>query len=413
MNPSFYSYHHSRRLTPEQRLRKQLIRDIYYRVPLAGDTPEQINGYYGYHLEPGAYQLLLLRVMDRDTPAPPEVMLQVEDQLCRDLGPLFKELETAILENRIVCLFNITSHRDSPATDQFKLSIGRFFAELSTSHRYGDYAYVMSEGIPAESIETLDQCFQSAVQAMEYGAIYGLNQRYDSYEQVRTLGNIMSILTTERKTQLRQLVETLNLEGLSQFISALFQDSYQQVVVCPALAYQLPHRLLELTANAAAEYYINDGSLAPLLESWHQKIDDCLDLEQLRQLTISGIQELCDQYRKQLAGGRSPAIMQAKNYINQHYREKIYLPVLAEHVQLNHQYLSVLFKKETGISISDYIAQVRMEQARFLLRNTTDSIQSIAEAVGYADPQYFSRRFHQTVGISPQTYRTKSKCFPS
>ena len=199
------------------------------------------------------------------------------------------------------------------------------------------------------------------------------------------------------------------MDGLTAFIADIFEDSYQQVVDSPALAYQLPHRLLELTADAAAEYYISDGSLTSLLDLWHQRVDDCLDLEKLRQLTISGIQELCEQYRKQLSGGRSPSIIKAKTYINEHYREKIYLFALAEHVHLNHQYLSVLFKKETGISISDYIAEVRMEHARFLLRNTTDSVQAIAEAVGYPDPQYFSRRFRQTMGISPQAYRSQNK----
>ena len=57
------------------------------------------------------------------------------------------------------------------------------------------------------------------------------------------------------------------------------------------------------------------------------------------------------------------------------------------------------------MSISDYIVMIRMEHARLLLRNTTDSIQMIAEATGYPDPQYFSRRFKQTVGQSPQAYR--------
>ena len=412
MEHSFYHYHENLSLDATARLRKQLLRDIYYRVPPVGSSLAQINEYYGYHLEPGAYQLMLLRVIDTgnpDSPAPLSVLLQVEKKMRHDLGLIFRELETAILENRILCLFNITTHRDSPGTDQFKLGIGRFFAELSTSGNYGDYAYVMSEGTPAEAVSELDQCFQSAIQAMEYGAVYGLNQRYDSYEQVQTLGDIMSILTAGRKSQLRQLVETLNVDGLIVFVSEIFQDSYRQVVDAPALAYQLPHRLLELTADAAAEYYISDESLSSLLELWHQRIDDCLDLEKLRQLTVSGIQELCEQYKKQLSGGRSPSVIKAKTYINEHYREKIYLSALADHVHLNHQYLSVLFKKETGISISDYIAEVRMEHARFLLRNTTDSIQTISEAVGYPDSQYFSRRFRQTMEISPQAYRTKSK----
>ena len=411
MDNSLYRYALAAGVSPTQRLRKQLLRDIYHRNPLGGRTMEELNHYYGYAMEPHAYQLMLLRVIDPQAPdaSPPlDILLRVEEKLRRDLIPVFRELETCVLDDRILCFFNITTHRDSPATDQFKLSIGRFFAELSTSGAFEGWAFVMSEGTPAESVEGLDQCLQSAIAAMEYGAVYGLNQRYDSYEQMQTIGDIMSILTAARKSHLRQLVETLNLSGLSDMVLEIFQDSYEQVVDAPVLAYQLPHRLLELTADAAAAYYVRDGALSPLLSLWHQRIDDCLDLEKLRQLTVAGITDVFDQCRRQLSEGRSPSVIKAKAYINEHYREKIYLEDIARHVHLNHQYLSVLFKKETGVSISDYVTEVRMERARYLLRNTTESVGTIAETVGYPDPQYFSRRFRRSIGTSPQRYRSQS-----
>lgn len=412
MGNTLFHYFLISELSVEQRLRKQLLRDIYYRLPLVGDTINELNEFYRYTLSPGAYQLMLLRVFpteNPDTPVPLNILLNVEKKMRCDLSQLFCELETIILEDRVLCFFNITTHRDSPATDQFKLSIGRFFAELSTSDSFDGYAFVMSEGTPAESVADLDQCFQSAISAMEYGAVYGLNQRYDSYEQIQTLGDIMSILTVGKKSQLRQLVETLNMDEIQVFVEDLFHDSYAQVVNTPALAYQLPHRLLDLTADAVADYYLNHETCSALLGLWHQRIDDCLNLEKLQRLTMAGIQELCEQYRKQLTVGRSPSILKAKAYINAHFREKLNLNTIAEHVHLNHQYLSALFKRETGLNISEYITEVRLEHARFLLRSTTDSIQSIAESAGYQDPQYFSRRFRQTMGLSPYAYRSHSK----
>ena len=200
-------------------------------------------------------------------------------------------------------------------------------------------------------------------------------------------------------------METLDRPGLSQFVSDILESSYSQVTASPALAYQLPHRILDIVSSAIAEYTGKDQLTAPLCTLWQQKIDDCLDLQMLHQLTLGGIAALCDTYQSYLSSGHSPAILKAKAYINAHYREKIYLDNLADNVHLNPQYLSVLFKKETGMSISDYIVMIRMEHARLLLRNTTDSIQMIAEATGYPDPQYFSRRFKQTVGQSPQAYR--------
>lgn len=411
MDNSLYQYAMEAALTSGQRLRKQLIRDIYYHVPLAGTTIEELNEYYGYTMVPGAYQLMLLRVVSQqqEQTVPLSVLLAVEANMRLELIPVFRELETAVLDGRIICFFNITTPRDSPGTAQFKLSIGRFFAELSTGGHFPGYSFVMSEGTPAESVPDLEQCLQSAISAMEYGAVYGLNQRYDSFEQAQTLGDILSILTGSRKTQLRHLVEILDRPGLSQFVSGIFEDSYEQVTASPALAYQLPHRLLDITASAIAEYTGKEQLTATLCTLWHQRIDDCLDLKMLRQLTLNGIDALFDTYQSYLSSGHSPAILKAKAYINAHYREKIYLDILADYVHLNPQYLSVLFKKETAMSVTDYIVMIRMEHARLLLRNTTDSIQMIAEATGYPDPQYFSRRFKQTVGQSPQAYRSSSK----
>ena len=64
-----------------RRLRRQLIRDIFYRVPLCGSTAEEINDYYCYHLLPMAYQIIILRVIPKGYAqgAPsPELLSRVE-----------------------------------------------------------------------------------------------------------------------------------------------------------------------------------------------------------------------------------------------------------------------------------------------------------------------------------------------
>ena len=412
MDYALYQYAKDSALTPGQRLRKQLLRDIYYHVPLAGSTMTELNEYYGYTMRPGAYQLILLRVLSQDQPDQPvplRVLMDVEGDMRLELMPVFRELETAVLDGRILCIFNITTPPDSLGTDQFKLAIGRFFTQLSTCGKYPDYSFVMAEGIPAAQVTELPRCLHSAVSAMEYGAVYGLNQRYDSCEQSQALVDILSILTGNRMRQLRRMVEALDRPGLMQFVSEIFESSYDQVTTAPALAYQLPHRLLELVGSAIAEYTGTEQPTAALCALWQQKIDDCLDLMQLHQLTLDGINAMCDAYADYLSSGHSAAVLKIKAYIGAHYQEKIYLEALADQVHLNPQYLSVLFKKETAMSVSDYIAAIRMEHARALLRDTTDSIQMIAEAVGYPDPQYFSRRFKQTVGQPPQLYRSQHR----
>ena len=78
---------------------------------------------------------------------------------------------------------------------------------------------------------------------------------------------------------------------------------------------------------------------------------------------------------------------------------------IAESLCLNANYVGITFKRAAGISISQYINQVRMENAAYLIVHTLIPIQEIAETVGYSDQFYFSKKFKQLYGMSPSSYR--------
>lgn len=79
----------------------------------------------------------------------------------------------------------------------------------------------------------------------------------------------------------------------------------------------------------------------------------------------------------------------------------------ANELFLNTSYLSSLFKKETGMTLTDYVNQHRITQAKRLLKSTTLSIQAIAASVGISDIHYFTRLFRRITGISPREYRKR------
>lgn len=78
---------------------------------------------------------------------------------------------------------------------------------------------------------------------------------------------------------------------------------------------------------------------------------------------------------------------------------------LADELGFSPNYLSVLIKKDVGMSFQDYLNQERMRQAKFLLLTTDLKIYEIAERVGFWDINYFSQRFKQMVGVTPRQFR--------
>jgi len=74
-------------------------------------------------------------------------------------------------------------------------------------------------------------------------------------------------------------------------------------------------------------------------------------------------------------------------------------------VGLNPAYFSTLFKKETGINFSNYLLNLRIENAKLLLKNSNLSLINIAVEIGFDNQSYFSNVFKKVTGMTPKQYR--------
>jgi len=102
-------------------------------------------------------------------------------------------------------------------------------------------------------------------------------------------------------------------------------------------------------------------------------------------------------------------VEKAKTYVRDHLHEELSREDIANHVYLSPDYLTRVFKKETGLSISDYVVHQRLDLAAGLLTNTDLSVAAVAAKVGYTNFSHFSRIFKKYMGISPAEYRSKRK----
>lgn len=98
---------------------------------------------------------------------------------------------------------------------------------------------------------------------------------------------------------------------------------------------------------------------------------------------------------------------QLKNHIDLHYMEEIRRDDLAELVYLNMNYMSRIFKREAGVSISTYLLQKRVEEGKKLLTQSDLPINTVSIYVGYSNFSYFTKMFRENTGYSPLEYRRK------
>lgn len=106
---------------------------------------------------------------------------------------------------------------------------------------------------------------------------------------------------------------------------------------------------------------------------------------------------------------QSRIIRTVRDLITQGYnRNEMGLSFLADQVQVTPAYLSTLFKKETGQNITKFIADYRIEQAKYLLKTTKLKVAEIGEQVGFPNSSYFISIFRNKENISPAQYRERA-----
>jgi two-component system response regulator YesN len=107
--------------------------------------------------------------------------------------------------------------------------------------------------------------------------------------------------------------------------------------------------------------------------------------------------------------GQNSKITDIKRYIEAHYKENITRESIANDLFFNGYYLSRLFKQNTGMSIFEYLFQVRINEAKRLLLNTDKKISDIVFDVGYNHFSHFANTFKKHTGLTPKSFRELNK----
>lgn len=99
------------------------------------------------------------------------------------------------------------------------------------------------------------------------------------------------------------------------------------------------------------------------------------------------------------------AVEEATNYIRQNLDRELSVAEIADHVGMNREYCTKLFKKSTGYNLKEYIVNEKMKAAKTLLSTTELPITLISSHVGYGNYSNFTRSFKQITGMTPLEYR--------
>lgn len=193
-----------------------------------------------------------------------------------------------------------------------------------------------------------------------------------------------------REEILRQLREMAAKEQLSSDYLEEFHQDFTQIIY-----------------SAVNEKGWKVQKIFPSREYYDKYIEGYHTLDDL----IYWVEEITNLFSGQLetATDEKSQVEKVKEYILQNTDKNISRTELADFVYLNSEYLSRLFKKETGYSLKDYILNEKVNVAKSLLSNTNLSVSIVASKVGFSNFSHFTQVFKKIEDMTPVDYRKMCK----
>lgn len=261
-------------------------------------------------------------------------------------------------------------------------------------------------GISQKSRETsrLPQAFSEAKSALGrcyYDSALGISFYQDQKSRLRQPAQREFNINFLKKSMSAAVLEneSQDLKEIFRELSDLFAqykpDKTQAVSACINI-YSYLHDLLQ-NESAQENAFPYSIDIAKQLSGLGSLDDILLWLD-------SFCEKICAMLAERKEKRSDKFVYMAKRYIHEHYREKLTLSEIAEHLTISPGYLSSTFSRYMNKTVSDYIAEVKIEHAKELIDSGQYLIYEIADQLGFENAYYFSKVFKKVTGMAPKNY---------
>lgn len=314
------------------------------------------------------------------------------------LNSVVEEVLICEKENlHIYCLFNY----DSSRAKELKTSISDILSEIQ-DYLMGFEQYEVTIGVGTERREfgeirfSIKEANRAVLNRIKMGT--GRLIYIESVAKEKEVQNPAVLF----KENFLGAIENYHRDQLEQCINQIYSSFMLNDNIDYSRCYEVAEDLIELFFNSI------DVQQDELMHMTRKAKGNCQHqntIPELKNFLKTELGKYLDIAREAIETESTKPIRQAKQYIEEHYSEKIVLEDIADIVGLNPVYFSVLFKKEMDMNFSTYLMNIRMERAKEMLCSTNETIAAIGESVGYKDSRYFSQTFTRVVGVKPALYR--------
>ncbi|TBL78534.1 helix-turn-helix domain-containing protein [Paenibacillus thalictri] len=312
---------------------------------------------------------------------------------------------TEMDRSRFVLVMNTPSREEEGARQREQL--------IGTLKRYIEDRFHMKVWIATSSIrqglEEAAACYQEAEHALDYRILHEAGTVIH-YEQLERREQSFYFYPLELEAKLINHMKCGDAEQAVSILDQLYERNMTSRRLTPELGKFLFFDMLSTILKVMHALQIGDRLWLDGLEINPVKlIADSHSAEGM----LHNIKELCEQicrHVREAPGSQAQLRTRLQQYIEEHYSDHSFsLNAMADHFEMTPPYISSMFKKQHGINLTDYIANLRIARAKAYLTESNLTIQQIAEKVGYTTDIGFIRVFKKLEGVTPGKYRELSQ----
>lgn len=385
--------------------REQLIMEIAHGKGFDVLTKDMntLNEQYKYEFIPGFFTIVIVKADGLNFEEKTESSFlyeKIQQSLSFAFAPVMQEMQGTMLDNgTYIFLFNYENEYA-----EIESQIHRLLNQmLLQKDVFKKLHLTIGLGKRVNCLAEVGKSYETAYLAIKDRILVGTDRIIEGKEKIVVQDYKDYFLHTVR--ELENVVENLDDKRISDIIqewgTALSKDKeingYQIEQSAKALVNSY---LLSMQKN---NYTLDEDD--NLLKDFMKSIENCISLGEIQELLSGTLEQSLSEYRHKRALSGSKPIRDAKESIRNNLAGNLTIQEVSEYVGYSSAHFSVRFKQECGITFSDYVMESRIEKSKELLKNTRETIESIAAAVGYSDVKSFTKNFKKYTEVKPSQYR--------
>lgn len=386
--------------------REQLFLDFLFNSRGTVTSLEELNRTYCFKFDKGIFQLAAIKIDCRYEEFNTDSIKVLYEKISKILDSMLRdscyEMEICCKDTIVYALLNYSLKNCQSLRRQLKAVM----SELSVQQTVFDkVSFTLCVGKQIEDVHKLRECFISARNAVFQRLVDGTGKMIDDPPVVEYVPIKQDFLLGDFRRRMSQAVELLDLQAALAAVSLLASAVKIDEKTKGSSVYKLVLAAGEMFEVLIKNTQYNVEIPEEIYEEFKIRLSLCGKIEQLFESLNLLIRTQIEFIVQEKRRADNKPIRMAKEYIQKNYMKPIGLEEISEMLGFNLSYFSALFKKETGKNFLEYLTEVRIANAKELLRETNLSVAEICNRVGYLDQKHFIATFKKYAGIKPGEFR--------